>query len=153
ETIDWQANYDDSLKEPVVLPSRIPNLLINGSTGIAVGMATNIPPHNLSEVMSALIALVDNPDLPIIDILRMIPGPDFPTAGTIHGIEGIRSAYLTGKGIIQIRAKAEIETHEKTGREKIIITELPYQVLKSKLIEKIAEMVNNKEIEGISDIR
>lgn len=154
ETVEWQPNYDDSLKEPTVLPSRIPNLLINGSTGIAVGMATNIPPHNLREIMSALVALIDNPDLSIFDLMKIIPGPDFPTAGSIHGTEGIKQAYLTGKGIIQIRAKVEIESYGKTGdRERIVVSELPYQVNKAKLIEKIASMVNDKEMEGISDIR
>ncbi|MBF0363563.1 MAG: DNA gyrase subunit A [Oligoflexia bacterium] len=153
DTVDWQPNYDGSLKEPIVLPTRIPNLLINGSTGIAVGMATNIPPHNLTEVMNGLIALIDNPEISIQELMKIIPGPDFPTAGTIHGLEGIRSAYLTGKGIIQVRAKAEIEHTEKGGRERIVINELPYQVIKARLIEKIAYMVNHKEIEGISDIR
>jgi len=152
ETVDWQPNYDDSLKEPTVLPARIPNLLINGSAGIAVGMATNIPPHNLTEVMNALLALLDNREMGIAEIMKIIPGPDFPTAGAIHGLEGIRSAYHTGKGIIQVRAKSEIETWGK-DRERIVITEIPYQVNKAKLIERIAELVNSKEIEGISDIR
>lgn len=153
ETVDWQPNYDDSLEEPVVLPTKIPNLLINGSTGIAVGMSTNVPPHNLGEVMSALIELIDDPQLPIETIMNIIPGPDFPTAGEIHGTSGIRKAYLTGKGIIQMRAKAEIEVYGKQDRERIVISELPYQVNKAKLIERIAAMVNDKEIEGISDIR
>jgi DNA gyrase subunit A len=154
ETVDWQPNYDDSLKEPKVLPSKIPNLLINGSAGIAVGMATNIPPHNLSEVMEGLIALVDDRNLSIEELMKMIPGPDFPTGGFIHGVEGIRSAYHTGKGVIQIRAKVDIENFGKgEDRERIIITELPYQVNKAKLIEKIAELVNEKELVGISDIR
>ncbi|EQC43475.1 DNA gyrase subunit A [Bacteriovorax sp. Seq25_V] len=154
ETVDWQPNYDDSLKEPKVLPTKIPNLLINGSSGIAVGMATNIPPHNLSEVMKALIALTDNRALTINELMEFIPGPDFPTAGAIHGTEGIRSAFHTGKGVIQIRAKMDVETHGKSqDRERIVITELPYQVNKAKLIEKIAELVNGKTLEGISDIR
>ncbi|MBP9674562.1 MAG: DNA gyrase subunit A [Bacteriovoracaceae bacterium] len=153
ETVDWQPNYDDSLQEPLVLPTRVPNLLINGSSGIAVGMATNIPPHNLTEVMNALLKLITEPDTAIEELMRMIPGPDFPTYGTIHGIQGLRSAYLTGKGIIQIRAKAEIEVLEKGGRERIIITELPYQVNKAKLIERIAELVHEKQITGISDIK
>ncbi|MBF0311922.1 MAG: DNA gyrase subunit A [Oligoflexia bacterium] len=154
ETIDWRPNYDGSLEEPVVLPTRLPNLMINGSTGIAVGMATNIPPHNLREVMDALIALIDNPETKIQDLMKFIPGPDFPTAGTIHGIAGIRSAYLTGRGVIQVRAKTEIIPPDKTfSRERIIISELPYQVIKARLIEKIAYQVNHKEIDGIYDIR
>jgi DNA gyrase subunit A len=154
ETVDWQPNYDDSLKEPTVLPAKIPNLLINGSAGIAVGMATNIPPHNITEVMNALVQLTDNRDLTIDDLLQIIPGPDFPTAGFIHGTEGIKSAYHTGKGVIQIRAKLDIEPFGRSGdRERIVITELPYQVNKAKLIEKIADLVNSKQLTGISDIR
>lgn len=154
ETVDWQPNYDDSLKEPMVLPARVPNLLINGSTGIAVGMATNIPPHNLTEVMNGLQALIENPALDNTELMKIIPGPDFPTAGAIHGIQGIREAYHTGKGIIQVRAKAEIERYGKgDDRDRIIIAELPYQVNKAKLIERIAELVNDKELTGISDIR
>ncbi len=154
ETVDWQPNYDDSLKEPRVLPTKIPNLLVNGSSGIAVGMATNVPPHNLSEVMSALKVLLQDPNCRIEDIMKLIPGPDFPTGGSIHGIEGIRSAYHTGKGVIQIRAKADIENFGKNGdRERIVVTEIPYQVNKAKLIEKVAELVNSKQITGISDIR
>ncbi len=152
DTIDWQPNYDGSLKEPAVLPTKIPNLLINGSAGIAVGMATNIPPHNLTEVYNGLDALIDNPDLTVHDLIKIIPGPDFPTAGTIHGTEGIKSAYFTGKGIIQIRAKCEIEPFGR-DRERIVVTEIPYQVNKARLIEKIAELVNSKALEGISDIR
>lgn len=152
ETVDWQDNYDGSLQEPTVLPTKIPNLLINGSAGIAVGMATNIPPHNLTEVMNGLIALLENPKLHVSDLVKIIPGPDFPTAGAIHGTAGIQQAYHTGKGVIQIRAKAEVEIG-KNDREKIVITELPYQVNKAKLIEKIAELVTEKAIEGISDIR
>jgi DNA gyrase subunit A len=152
ETVDWQPNYDESLKEPKVLPTKIPNLLINGSAGIAVGMATNIPPHNLTEVMSALVHLVDDRSMTVDQLMKFIPGPDFPTAGSIHGTEGIRSAYHTGKGVIQIRANVDIEDM-KGDRERIVITELPYQVNKAKLIEKIAELVNEKIITGISDIR
>jgi DNA gyrase subunit A len=153
DTIDWQANYDNSLKEPVVLPTKIPNLLINGSTGIAVGMSTNIPPHNLGEIMNALVATLKKPDITIDELMQIIPGPDFPTHGTIHGTMGIKSAYFTGKGIIQIRATAEIEVFGKTERERIVISELPYQVNKAKLIEKIASLVHAKTITGVSDIR
>jgi DNA gyrase subunit A len=153
ETVNWNPNYDDSLKEPAVLPTKVPNLLINGSTGIAVGMSTNIPPHNLTEVVNGLITLIEKPETTIDELLKIIPGPDFPTGGIINGISGLIQAYKTGKGIIQVRGKVEIETNEKNGRDRIVITELPYQVLKSKLIEKIASLVNDKEIEGISDIR
>ncbi|OFZ36830.1 MAG: DNA gyrase subunit A [Bdellovibrionales bacterium RIFOXYD12_FULL_39_22] len=153
ETVDWQPNYDDSRKEPAVLPAKIPNLLINGSTGIAVGMATNIPPHNLKEITQGLIALLDDNNTSIEQLIKIIPGPDFPTAGAIHGVEGIRSAYRTGRGVIQIRSKYEIEEIGKTDRQRIVITELPYQVIKAKLIERIAELVNEKTIEGISGIR
>lgn len=152
ETVDWQDNYDGSLQEPTVLPTKVPNLLINGSAGIAVGMATNIPPHNLTEITNGLISLLENPDLTVHDLIKIIPGPDFPTAGAIHGTAGIQQAYHTGKGVIQIRAKAEIEI-KKNDREMIVISELPYQVNKAKLIEKIAELVTEKAIEGISDIR
>jgi DNA gyrase subunit A len=151
ETVDWGPNYDESLKEPRVMPTRIPNLLINGSAGIAVGMATNIPPHNLTEVMKALIALLGNRDISLDDLLKIIPGPDFPTGGFIHGIEGIRAAYHTGKGVIQMRAKVDIEQHK--DRERIIVSEIPYQVNKAKLIESIADLVNEKVITGISDLR
>ena len=153
ETVDFIANYDDSLKEPAVLPSRIPNLLINGSAGIAVGMATNIPPHNLSEVVDGLVALIDNPDLTIAQLMQHIPGPDFPTAGFIHGKEAIVQAYHEGKGIIQMRGKAFTETIKRSGKEQIIINEIPYMVNKKRLIEQIAELVNEKKIEGIGDIR
>ena len=152
ETVDWGPNYDDSLQEPHVLPTRVPNLLINGSTGIAVGMATNIPPHNLREITQGLIALLNEPSLSVDDILKIIPGPDFPTAGIIHGTSGISQAYRTGKGIIQVRAKYDIESYGK-DRERIVVTELPYQVNKAKVIERIAELVNSKIITGISDIR
>ncbi|HXH75086.1 MAG TPA: DNA gyrase subunit A [Bacteriovoracaceae bacterium] len=152
ETVDWQDNYDGSLQEPTVLPTKVPTLLINGSAGIAVGMATNIPPHNLTEVMNGLLALIDDGALTVHDLINIIPGPDFPTSGSIHGTAGIKQAYHTGKGVIQVRAKADIEVG-KNDREKIIITEIPYQVNKAKLIEKIADLVREKAIEGISDIR
>ncbi|MCR9205816.1 MAG: DNA gyrase subunit A, partial [Halobacteriovoraceae bacterium] len=154
ETVEWQPNYDDSLKEPKVLPTKVPNLLVNGSAGIAVGMATNVPPHNLTEIMNGLLTLVENPETTIDELTRIIPGPDFPTGGFIHGVEGIKQAYHTGKGVIQIRAKTDVEEHGRSGdRERIVVTELPYQVNKSKLIEKIADLVNGKQITGISDIR
>ena len=152
ETVDYQPNYDEKELEPTVLPTRIPNLLVNGSTGIAVGMATNIPPHNLSEVLGACIALIDDPELGFDELLRLVPGPDFPTAGIINGAAGIVEAYKTGRGRILVRAKAEIES-EDNGRETIIVTELPYQVNKARLIEKIAELVKEKKLEGISALR
>ncbi|EQC52176.1 DNA gyrase/topoisomerase IV, A subunit domain protein [Bacteriovorax sp. DB6_IX] len=142
ETVDWQPNYDDSLKEPKVLPTKVPTLLVNGSAGIAVGMATNIPPHNLTEIMTALISLTDNRDMTINDLMEIVPGPDFPTAGSIHGTEGIKSAYHTGKGVIQTRAKIDVEAYGKSqDRERIVITELPYQVNKAKLIEKLQALL------------
>jgi len=153
ETVDMGPNYDDSLQEPLVLPAKIPNLLVNGSSGIAVGMATNIPPHNLSEVVEGIIAVIDNPALTLEELMERIPGPDFPTAGFIYGREGILSAYRTGRGIVQMRARARVEKQKKTERESIIVTEIPYQVNKSRLIEKIAELVREKKIEGISDLR
>ena len=153
ETVDFVPNYDDTLKEPVVLPARIPNLLVNGSSGIAVGMATNIPPHNLGEVVDALVALIQNPNLTVADLMQYIPGPDFPTAGFIHGRQAIRDAYTTGKGILQLRARAGTETDKRTGRISIIVKEIPYQVNKARLIERMAELVNEKRIEGISDLR
>ncbi len=153
ETVDFLPNYDDSLKEPAVLPSRIPNLLINGAAGIAVGMATNIPPHNLTEVVDGLVALIENPEMTVAQLMQHIPGPDFPTAGFIHGKEAIVQAYNEGKGIIQMRGKAFTETVKRTGREQIIISEIPYMVNKKRLIEQIAELVNEKKIEGIGDIR
>ncbi|MCK5091545.1 MAG: DNA gyrase subunit A, partial [Gammaproteobacteria bacterium] len=152
ETVDFIANYDESEKEPVVMPSRIPNLLVNGSTGIAVGMATNIPPQNLTEVISACLALLDNEDITIPDLMELIPGPDFPTAAIINGSRGIREAYHTGRGKIYVRARVEIEEH-KNGRERIVVVELPYQVNKARLMEKIAELVKDKRIEGISELR
>lgn len=151
DTVDFTPNYDDRLKEPVVLPSRFPNLLVNGSSGIAVGMATNIPPHNLGETIDAVCTLIDNPDAELADLMECIPGPDFPTGGIIMGRSGIRAAYATGKGKITVRAKTEI-VETKNGRFKIIVTELPYQVNKARLIEHIADLVKDKKIEGISNI-
>ena len=153
ETVDFTPNYDGSLSEPVVLPAKIPALLINGSSGIAVGMATNIPPHNLSEVITAIKALIDNPDLTWQDLMQYVPGPDFPTGGIIYGTKGIYDAYKTGRGIIRLRARTIIEKDKRTKKETIIITELPYQVNKSKLIEKIAFLMKNKQIEGIQYVR
>jgi DNA gyrase subunit A len=151
ETVDFVANYDGSLQEPLVMPARAPNLLINGSSGIAVGMATNIPPHNLTEVCDALLALIRDPAIGLEELMTILPGPDFPTAGFIYGAEGIAEAYRTGKGIIRLRARTFNET--RAGREYIIINELPYQVNKARLIERIVELVKDKKIEGISDIR
>ncbi|MDT8420922.1 MAG: DNA gyrase subunit A [Desulfuromonadales bacterium] len=153
ETVDFGPNYDDSLQEPLVLPCKYPNLLVNGSEGIAVGMATKIPPHNLGEVIDGLVTLIDDPRLSIDELIEKVPGPDFPTAGFINGKEGIRDAYSKGRGIIQMRARALVEVDRRSGREAIIITEIPYQVNKAKLIEKIAELVKEKKIEGISDLR
>jgi DNA gyrase subunit A len=152
DTVDFGPNYDESEHEPLVLPSRVPTLLVNGSAGIAVGMATNIPPHNLTEVINATIGLVDDPSLSVEDLMKFIPGPDFPTAGIINGAAGIVEAYRTGRGRVLVRAKAEIET-EANGRETIIVHELPYQVNKARLIEKIAELVKEKKLEGISELR
>jgi len=153
ETVDFVKNFDESLDEPTVLPTPVPNLLINGSSGIAVGMATNIPPHNLDEVINGLIFLIDNPDSSVEELMQFIQGPDFPTGGVIHGKKGILEAYTTGKGIIKLRAKAEIERDAKTERDRIIIYQIPYQVNKAKLLEKIAELINEKKVEGISDLR
>src|SRR5918998_3931591 len=153
ETVDFIANYDDSLKEPAVLPSRIPNLLVNGASGIAVGMATNIPPHNIGEIIDGLVAMIDNPGITVRELMKYIPGPDFPTAGFIHGKEPIVQAYTDGKGIIQIRGKAFTETVKRTGKEQIIIDEIPFMVNKVRLIEQIAALVQEKKIEGISDLR
>ncbi|MBI2348132.1 MAG: DNA gyrase subunit A [Deltaproteobacteria bacterium] len=153
ETVDFIPNYDDSLKEPTVLPSRIPNLLVNGSSGIAVGMATNIPPHNLGEVVDGLVAMVEKPDISVKELMKYIPGPDFPTAGFIHGKEAIVQAYAEGRGIIQMRGKAFTETVKRTGKEQIIISEIPYMINKARLIEQIAGLVQEKKIEGISDLR
>jgi DNA gyrase subunit A len=153
ETVEMGPNYDDSLKEPLVLPSKFPNLLVNGSSGIAVGMATNIPPHNLGEVVEGIIATIQNPALSFEELMGHIPGPDFPTGGFIYGKEGILQAYRTGRGIIQMRARAMVETQKKTERQSIVVTEIPYQVNKARLVEKIAELVREKKIEGIADLR
>ncbi|GAB3331777.1 DNA gyrase subunit A [Marilutibacter aestuarii] len=153
ETVDFQPNYDEKELEPTVMPTRVPNLLINGSAGIAVGMATNIPPHNLSEVVDATIALIDQPDIDVDALMEYVPGPDFPTAGIINGTSGIINAYRTGRGRVRMRARAEVEVNETTGREAIVVTEIPYQVNKARLIEKIAELVKEKRLEGISELR
>jgi DNA gyrase subunit A len=153
ETVDFVPNYDETEREPSVLPTRIPNLLVNGSSGIAVGMATNIPPHNLGEVIDACLALLADPELTIAELIKLVPGPDFPTAGLIHGIQGVVSAYTTGRGRIYVRGRTHIEPLDDRGRESIIITELPYQVNKARLIERIAELVREKKIEGISELR
>jgi len=153
DTVDFVANYDESEYEPTVLPTRVPNLLVNGSSGIAVGMATNIPPHNLGEVVDACLALLENPDLGVAELIKIIPGPDFPTAGLIHGAQGIVSAYGVGRGRIYVRSRTHIEPLSTAGREAIIVTELPYQVNKARLIQKIAELVREKRLEGISELR
>jgi len=153
DTIDWVDNYDGNEQEPSVLPARLPNLLINGSSGIAVGMSTNIPPHNPSEVVAAVVALIDNPKITIEELMKIVPGPDFPTAGKIYGAAGIRSAYTTGRGVIRLRARVDIEVNKKNGKASLITTELPYQVNKARLIEKIAHLVRDKKIDGITDIR
>jgi len=151
DTVDFVPNYDGSLKEPLVLPTRLPNLLVNGGSGIAVGMATNIPPHNLGEVCDALLAMLANPDITLSELLTILPGPDFPTGAYIYGAEGISEAYRTGRGLLRLRARVVVE--RKAGRESLVIRELPYQVNKARLIERIAELVKDKRIEGISDIR
>jgi DNA gyrase subunit A len=153
DTVPFLPNYDESLKEPLILPAKFPNLLVNGSSGIAVGMATNIPPHGLSETIDAVIALIRNPEMEIHELLSILPGPDFPTGGFILGYQGVRAAYETGKGIIRLRARVSIEKPKKTDRHCLVITELPYQVNKSRLIERIAELVRNKVIEGIHSLR
>ena len=153
ETVDWVPNYDGQESEPAVLPAKVPNLLVNGAGGIAVGMATNIPPHNLGEVVDALAMLIDERDTPVAKLMKAIPGPDFPTAGFIHGLEGIRQAYSTGRGIIQMRARAGIETQRRGEKQAVVVTELPYQVNKARLIEKIADLVREKKLEGVSDLR
>ncbi len=152
ETVDWAPNYDASELEPKVLPTRIPNLLVNGSTGIAVGMATNIPPHNLGEVIDAIILMIEDPEVSFLQLSEVLPGPDFPTAGFIHGVKGIHEAYITGRGTVQVRARAEIQELPK-DRQRILVTEIPYQVNKAKLIERIADLVRDKKVEGISDLR
>ncbi len=153
ETVDFGPNYDESETEPLVLPARIPNLLVNGQTGIAVGMATNIPPHNLGEIVDACMALIDEPNLGLAELMRLVPGPDFPTAGIINGAAEIVAAYKTGRGRLSVRALTSVETIDDRGREAIIVTELPYQVNKARLLERIADLVRNKEIEGISELR
>ena len=153
ETVDFVDNYDGTLQMPEVLPSRVPNLLVNGSSGIAVGMATNIPPHNMTEIVNACLALIDNPDLDIDGLMEYVTGPDFPTGAIINGRAGIVQAYKTGRGRIQVRAKCEVITNEKTNRDTIIITEIPYQLNRAKLIERIAELVKEKKIEGVSELR
>ena len=151
ETVDFRPNFDDSLTEPTVLPTKIPNLLVNGASGIAVGMATNMAPHNLTEVINGTIAYIENPEIEDEELLNHVKAPDFPTGGIIYGYEGVRDAFLTGKGRIVMRGKAEIE--EENGKERIIVTEIPYQVNKAELIRKTADLVNDKKIEGISDLR
>jgi len=153
ETVDFQLNYDEKEYEPTVMPTRFPNLLVNGSAGIAVGMATNIPPHNLTEVIDGLIALINDPQIDVDGLMQYIPGPDFPTAGIINGTSGIVAGYRTGRGRVRMRARATIEVNEDTGRESIIVTEIPYQVNKARLIEKIAELVKEKKLEGLSELR
>ncbi len=153
ETVDWVMNFDNSLREPTVLPARLPNLLVNGTTGIAVGMATNIPPHNLSEVCDGIVHMIDQPNATIDDLAQFIHGPDFPTAATIMGREGIASAYHTGRGKVVVRAKAEIQQLEKGNREQVVVTELPFQTNKAALIEKIVDLIRDKRLEGISEVR
>jgi DNA gyrase subunit A len=155
ETVDFQPNYDESLSEPKVLPTRFPNLLVNGSEGIAVGMATKIPPHNLTEILDATIALVKKPEITIDELIKIVPGPDFPTAGFIYGRDEIHRAYREGRGIIQMRARAGIDRIGRGEREKdaVVVTEIPYQVNKARLIEKIAELVHEKKLDGISELR
>ncbi|PWW81072.1 DNA gyrase subunit A [Prosthecochloris marina] len=153
ETVDFALNFDDSLEEPTVLPSAMPNMLVNGASGIAVGMATNIPPQNLNEVVDGLIAMIDNPDITVDEIMEHVTAPDFPTGGIIYGYEGVKQAYRTGRGRVVIRARAVVEVTQKNGRESIIVTELPYQVNKVRLIEKIVDLIHQKKIEGIADIR
>jgi len=153
ETVDFTPNYDETEREPQVLPTRVPNLLVNGSAGIAVGMATNIPPHNLNEVIDATIALIDDPELTVEELMQFLPGPDFPTAGIINGAQGIHDAYHTGRGRIYVRARSVVETDDNTGKQALIVTELPYQVNKARLLEKIAELVKEKKLEGITELR
>src|SRR5262245_56571243 len=153
ETVDFSPNYDRTLQEPVVLPAAIPNLLANGADGIAVGMATKIPPHNLRELIDAILTIIDNPKATLADLMQHVKGPDFPTAGLIYGAQGIRSAYATGRGSIVMRARAHVEPAGKKGFERIVITEIPYQVNKAKLIEQIAQLVRDKRVDGIGDIR
>ncbi|MGZ8981678.1 MAG: DNA gyrase subunit A, partial [Burkholderiaceae bacterium] len=153
ETVDFGPNYDGSEREPLLLPAKVPNLLVNGSSGIAVGMATNIPPHNLNEVVDGCLALLRNPDTALDDLIELIPAPDFPTAGIIYGMDGVREGYRTGRGRVVMRAKTHFEEIDRGARAAIIVDELPYQVNKRVLLERIAELVNEKKLEGISDIR
>jgi DNA gyrase subunit A len=153
ETVDFVPNYDGSMTEPSVLPARVPNLIINGSTGIAVGMATNIPPHNLGEIIDAITALIDNPDISIDGLMEYVPGPDFPTYGMLYGVTGARQAYMTGRGTVRIRARAVVETVKRTDTQSIIVSEIPYQVNKAKLIEKISGLIKEKRIDGIQYVR
>ncbi len=153
DTVDWSPNFDDTTQEPKVLPTRFPNLLVNGSAGIAVGMATNIPPHNMGEAIDAVVHLIANPRATVAELMQFVRGPDFPTAGIIKGRDGIKAAYETGRGTVQVRARASVEVHPRTEREAIVVTEIPYQVNKAKLVEHIAELVRDKRIEGISDLR
>ncbi len=153
ETVDFVPNYDESTTEPLVLPAKVPNLLINGAGGIAVGYATNIPTHNLAEVVSAVIMVLDTPDVTLAELMKVLPGPDFPTAGFIYGTKGIKDAYETGRGLLTLRAKVVVETDERTERDRIVVTEIPYQVNKARLVEKIAELIQEKRVEGISDLR
>ena len=151
-TVDFGPNFDETLTQPLVLPARYPNLLVNGSNGIAVGMATNIPPHNLGETIDAYVALIDNPDISVEELMTYLPGPDFPTGAMIMGTSGIRQAYRTGRGKVVVRARTEIEPMAN-GKSRILVTELPYQVNKARLVEKIAELVHEKKIEGITGLR
>ena len=153
ETVEFADNYDGSLQEPNILPTKVPNLLVNGSSGIAVGMATNIPPHNLGEIAQAVVALLDNPDISLEDLMKLVPGPDFPTHGFIFGRQGIREAYETGRGILHIRARANIEVQARGKKQSIVVSELPYMVNKAKMLERIADLVKDKKIDGITDIR
>ena len=153
DTVEFRPNYDDTLREPLPLPAKIPNLLINGSAGIAVGMATNIPPHNLGEIVDAAMLLIERPEVSIDELIAKVPGPDFPTGGILCGRKAIHEAYHEGRGILTVRARAMIETDAKSERESIIVNEIPFQVNKARLIERIAELVNEKTIEGISDLR
>ncbi|MBA3377834.1 MAG: DNA gyrase subunit A, partial [Chloroflexia bacterium] len=153
ETVDEYPNYDASMMQPTVLPARLPNLLINGSSGIAVGMATNIPPHNLNEICDAIVTLLDDPDTTVEQLIEIVPGPDFPTGGTIVGREGIQAAYATGRGRVVIRAKAFVEEQDRGNRYQIVVTELPYQVNKALLLERIAEQVRDGKLDGISNLR
>ncbi|MBL0732249.1 MAG: DNA gyrase subunit A, partial [Desulfosarcina sp.] len=153
DTVEFVPNYDESMSEPSVLPTKFPNLLVNGSSGIAVGMATNIPPHNLSEIIAGVKAVIDKPEITFGELVRIIPGPDFPTAAMIYGTKGIYDAYKTGRGIIRLRARAVIEKDKRTKMETIIVTEIPYQVNKARMIEKISHLIKNKQIEGIRFVR